>query len=68
MATKYQTVRQAADQLGVTIQHVYLLLWNGKLEGHKKANIWLITTRSITARQRQQGEKHGKQQTRTNLS
>jgi Helix-turn-helix domain len=59
---RYVTVRQAADALGIQTQFVYVLLWNHQLEGHKEKGRWLISARSIAARNKQQGERNGRTQ------
>lgn len=52
------SVREAAMQLGVTLQHVYKLIWDGSLDGRKVDGKWQIYTGSLKERVAQRaGEK-----------
>lgn len=43
------TCHEAAEELGVTTNHIRLLLAKEKLSGQKKGSQWLITRDSIKA-------------------
>lgn len=43
------TVREAADKLGVTTNHIRLLLATDKLKGEKKGFQWLVSCKSVEA-------------------
>ncbi len=51
MAKTSLGVRQTAVRLGVTLQHTYALLWEGKLPGAVKVGKrWVIPIQAVTAR------------------
>ena len=45
------TVRETAERLGVGIQFVYVLLWQKQLVARKDGNRWMISEKSVRARQ-----------------
>ncbi len=55
--SNYVTTRQAADILGVTQQHVALLIGRGKLQGTKLDYAWLVFRPSIEQYQKTKSAK-----------
>jgi excisionase family DNA binding protein len=49
------TVAEAARRLGVTLAHVYSLLWAGRLQGRKVNRQWLVSVDAIETRRRKRG-------------
>lgn len=49
------TVAEAARRLGVTLAHVYSLLWAGRLEGRKVNRQWLVSVDAIEERRSKRG-------------
>jgi excisionase family DNA binding protein len=49
------TVAEAARRLGVTLAHVYSLLWAGRLQGRKVNRQWLVSADAIETRRNKRG-------------
>ena len=49
-ARKTMSIRDAASMLGVGLQQVYKLVWDGKLSSHKIDGQWRITKETVQAR------------------
>jgi excisionase family DNA binding protein len=49
------TVAEAARRLGVTLAHVYSLLWAGRLQGRKINRQWLVSGDAIETRRNKRG-------------
>lgn len=54
------TTRQAAERLGVSLHHVYELIWTGKLQALRVDGRWVVLPQVIKARLRQKGKKDGR--------
>jgi excisionase family DNA binding protein len=53
MAEREITVAEAARALGVTLHHVYALLWGGQLEGRRVNGQWRVSAGAVEARRKQ---------------
>lgn len=43
-------VKEAAQQLGVTLKNIYDLVWSGRRQAEKVDGVWRIDAKSIEAR------------------
>lgn len=50
------SVSETARRLGVTLSHVYSLLWAGRLPGRKVKQQWRVSTDAVEARLKERGE------------
>lgn len=50
MAEQEMTVSETARTLGVTLHHVYALIWGGQLAATRIGGKWRITTNAVEAR------------------
>lgn len=55
MAEREMTVAQAARALGVTLHHLYSLLWAGRLTGRKVKGQWRVSAHAVEARMKERG-------------
>ena len=55
MAGREMTVAEAARALGVTLHHVYAMLWAGRLEGRKVKRQWRVSADAVEARRKERG-------------
>jgi len=53
------TARQAAQRLGVSLSHLYHLLWAGRLPARRQDGRWLIPVASVEARLKARKGRHG---------
>jgi excisionase family DNA binding protein len=44
------SMREAASMLDVSLQHVYRLVWEGRLQGQKIDGQWRISARAVQSR------------------
>ncbi len=51
--------RKAAQRLGVTLSHLYHLLWAGKLPATRQEGRWCIPTTAVEARLKARKERYG---------
>jgi excisionase family DNA binding protein len=49
-ASKAMTVRQAALALGVSMKHLYDLVWEGKLPAKKTDGKWVVLSEGVEQR------------------
>lgn len=47
------TAREAAQQLGVSLHHLYELIWTGKVAARRVDGRWMIPVKAVEVRQRQ---------------
>lgn len=50
------TISEAARKLGVSLNHVYSLVWAGKLNARKVKDQWRIPVEAVEARRTAKGE------------
>jgi excisionase family DNA binding protein len=50
------SAREAARQLGVGLQQVYRLIWEGRLDGEKTDGQWRVSAEAVESRQKARGE------------
>ena len=55
MPEREMTVAEAARRLGVTLHHLYSLLWEGRLTARKVKGQWRISADAIEARRKERG-------------
>lgn len=53
------TPRTAAQRLGVSLSHLYHLLWAGKLPATQQEGRWCIPTTAVEARLKAKKERYG---------
>ena len=53
MVGREMTVAEAARALGVTLHHVYALLWAGRLAGRKIKQQWRVSADAVEARRKE---------------
>jgi excisionase family DNA binding protein len=56
MTERELTVAEAARALGVTLHHVYALIWGGQLTAKKLGGQWRIFADAVEARRKERGE------------
>lgn len=56
MEAKQITVAEAARRLGVSLNHLYSLLWAGKLEARKVNRHWRISAEAVESRRKARAE------------
>jgi excisionase family DNA binding protein len=56
MIEKSMSVREAAQQLQVTMKYVYDLIYMGRLAAEKVRRQWRIPSHAVEARLKQRGE------------
>ena len=52
MAEREITVAETARTLGVTLHHVYSLVWAGRLDAGKIGRQWRVSVEAVEARQK----------------
>ena len=57
MTEREISVAEAARKLGVTLTHLYALLWAAKLKGRKVERQWRVSVDAVEARLSQRGAK-----------
>jgi excisionase family DNA binding protein len=50
MAEREMTVAEAARALGVTLHHVYALIWGGQLAATRVGGKWRVSTNAVETR------------------
>jgi excisionase family DNA binding protein len=56
MAEREMSVAEAARNLGVTLHHVYALIWGGQLKANRVGGRWRVSAEAVKARHAERGK------------
>ena len=56
MTEREISVAETARTLGVTLHHVYSLLWGGQLEGRRINGQWRVSADAVEARRKERNK------------